>query len=116
MKQRVCGTGEMSPGEMRVVSKGKAPVVVACTSPGQFYAVRGLCPHQGALLSRGLLWKLTVSNEPGVYGMDDEVAILRCPWHSFDYDVRTGKCIGDAKLRIKTYPVEIVNDEVIVDL
>ena len=71
---------------------------------------------RAALLSKGLLWKLTVSDEPGVYGMDDEVAILRCPWHSFDYDVRTGECIGDARLRVKTYPVYVEDGQVLVDL
>lgn len=101
---------------MRVVSKGRAPVVVACTSPGKFRAVRGICPHQGALLGRGRLWWLTSSDEPGEYTLSEESGILRCPWHGFDYDLETGRCVSDSGLRVKTYPVSVEDGQVVVDL
>ncbi len=116
MKQVVCGEDELSPGEMRVVYKGRAPVVVACTKPGTFRAVRGVCPHQGALLGRGRLWWLTMSDEPGSYELTEEARILRCPWHGFDYDLETGECVGDSRLRVKTYPVSVEDGQVVVDL
>ncbi|HET7269673.1 MAG TPA: Rieske (2Fe-2S) protein [Rubrobacter sp.] len=74
---------------------GTAPVVVVCSAVGEYHAIRGICPHQGALLGRGHLWSLTVSEEPGVYGLAEKAEILRCPWHSFDYDVKTGRCVSD---------------------
>jgi nitrite reductase/ring-hydroxylating ferredoxin subunit len=30
---------------------------------------------------------------------------LICPWHGWEYDVTTGVCAGDKRLRLKKYPV-----------
>lgn len=116
MRQVVCKQGELGPGQMRTVMKGKAPIVVVCSGSERYYAVRGVCPHQGARLAHGQLTSLTISDEPGVYGMARDREILRCPWHSFDYDVVSGSCISDPGLRIKTYPVYVEDGEIVVDL
>ncbi len=116
MKQIVCRRDELGPGQMRTIMKGKAPVVVVCSTNGQYYAVRGICPHQGAMLGAGQLTSLTVSDEPGMYGLKKHGEVLRCPWHSFDYDVTTGRCVSDPRLRVKTYPVSVENENIVVDL
>lgn len=116
MRQVVCKESELGPGQMRSIKKDKAPIVVVCSEAGRYYAVRGICPHQGADLGKGQLTSLTVSEEPGVYGFAKEGEILRCPWHSFDYDVVSGKCISAPNLRVKTYPVYVDDGEIVVDL
>lgn len=116
MRQVVCKRYELEPGQMRTVMKGKVPVIVVCSGPDAYYAVRGVCPHQGASLVHGEITSLTVSEEPGVYGVSGHAEILRCPWHSFDYDVATGACVSDPGLRVKTYPVYVEDEEIVVDL
>lgn len=116
MKQVICKQSELGPGQMRTVAKGKAPVIVVCSDTNEYYAVRGICPHQGALLDKGHLTSLTISDEPGLYGVAKDRGILRCPWHSFDYDVTTGRCVSDSRLRIKTYPVYVEGGDIVVDL
>ncbi|MDQ3862690.1 MAG: Rieske (2Fe-2S) protein [Actinomycetota bacterium] len=116
MKRVVCRHEELGPGQMRVVWKGRAPVVVVCSESNDYYAVRGICPHQGGMLGAGQLTSLTASDEPGMYGLVKHGEVLRCPWHSFDYDVKTGRCISDARLRVRTYPVEVEGDHLVVDL
>jgi|SRR5918998_1495760 nitrite reductase/ring-hydroxylating ferredoxin subunit len=115
-KQVVCREEDLAPGQMRTLRNGGAPVVVVCSAVGEYHAVRGICPHQGALLGRGHLWSLTVSEEPGVYGLAEKAEILRCPWHSFDYDVTTGRCVSDPRLRVRTYPVSVEDGHIVVDL
>ena len=116
MKQVVCRQDELGPGQMKTLTKGRAPVVVVCNDKNEYFAVRGLCPHQGGMLGAGQLTSLTVSDEPGRYELTKHGEVLRCPWHSFDYDVATGQCVSDPHLRIKTYPVHIEDGHVVVDL
>lgn len=116
MKQVVCRQDEVAPGAMRVFMKGKVPIVVLCNEQSEYYAVRGICPHQGGMLGAGQLTSLTVSDEPGVYELTKHGEVLRCPWHSFDYDVTTGRCVSDPRLRLKIYPVHLENGYIVVDL
>lgn len=116
MKKIVCKRDELGPGQMRAVVKGRAPIVVVCSADEEYYAVRGICPHQGGMLAAGQLTELTVSDEPGAYELAESKEVLRCPWHSFDYNVTTGQCVSDPRLRIKTYPVSIENEHIVVDL
>lgn len=116
MKHVVCKESELGPGQMRTVTKGQAPVVVVCSEDNSYYAVRGICPHQGAMLGMGHLTSLTVSERPGTYTLTRDGELLRCPWHSFDYDVTSGQCISDPDLRVKTYPVCVEDGNIVVDL
>ncbi len=116
MKQVVCRQDELGPGQMRTVPKGRTSVVVICTEKGEYYAVRGVCPHQGGMLGAGQLTSLTVSDVPGTYQFAKHGEVLRCPWHSFDFDVTTGRCVSDPRLRVKTYPVRVEDGHVVVDL
>lgn len=113
----VCSEGELGPGQMKTVWRGRTPIVVACSGRGEYYAVRGFCPHQGALLGRGRLWPRIVSGGPGEgYGLEREAEILRCPWHAFDFDLDTGRCLGDPGLRVKTYPARLEDGQIIVEI
>ena len=116
MRHVVCKQDELGPGQMRTVMKGRAPIIVVCSDAGRYYAIRGVCPHQGARLDKGQLTSLTVSEKPGVYGIDRDGEILRCPWHSFDYDIVSGNCVSDPNRRIKTYPVYVEDGDIVVDL
>lgn len=116
MRHVVCKQSEFEPGQMYTIMKGKVPVIVVCADIGEYYAVRGICPHQGAMLDKGHLTSLTVSEEPGLYSLAKGKEILRCPWHSFDYDVTSGECVSDQSLRVKTYPVHVEKGDVVVHL
>jgi nitrite reductase/ring-hydroxylating ferredoxin subunit len=35
---------------------------------------------------------------------DTEVHFV-CPWHGYEYDLRTGEAIGDRRLKLRSYPV-----------
>lgn len=115
MKRIVCRQDELDPGQMRVFTEGKAPVVVVCSANNEYFAVRGICPHQGGMLGAGRLTSLTVSDEPGAYGLEKHGEVLQCPWHGFSYNVATGRCLGDPRLRVKTYSVHVEDDHIVVD-
>ncbi|MEC7488383.1 MAG: nitrite reductase (NAD(P)H) small subunit [Pseudomonadota bacterium] len=37
-----------------------------------------------------------------------------CPWHGYEYNIRTGRHPGDKNIRLKTYEVHITDSEVYV--
>src|SRR5262249_25516134 len=71
--------------------------------------LRNACPHQGGPLCRGKLSGLAVPGPPGQYRYLRRGEILRCPWHGWEFDVRTGQSYVDPlRSRVRTYPVELV--------
>jgi nitrite reductase/ring-hydroxylating ferredoxin subunit len=43
-----------------------------------------------------------------------EGEIIRCPWHLWEFEIATGRCLVDPHVRVKTYPVAIEDGQVIV--
>jgi nitrite reductase (NADH) small subunit len=41
---------------------------------------------------------------------------LRCPWHKWEFDVRTGVCQEAPRMRVRRYRVWLEDDEVVVSL
>lgn len=67
---------------------------------GNVYATTNICPHQGGPLAEGLVEGTTVV----------------CPWHSWVFDVTTGRSPLMPQLRIDTFPVTIEGNDVFVDI
>lgn len=76
---------------------------------GEFFAIRNVCPHQGASLSRGKICGIHVCNQ----SLDEVVyqragEIIRCPWHGWEFDIKTGKSVFDPNgSYVKSYPVSV---------
>jgi nitrite reductase/ring-hydroxylating ferredoxin subunit len=113
----VCAADELPAWQMRTVYvNDRVPVVVAHAPEGTYRAVRGLCAHQGGMLGEGALSYLVSATEPGKYELSRRAEILRCPWHSYEFDLATGRCLTDPRLRVKTYPVRVEDGNIVVDV
>jgi nitrite reductase (NADH) small subunit len=69
---------------------------------GNFYALANRCIHKGASLCDGEI------SENG--------AVVRCPWHNWGFDLASGAHWLDPKERVRTYPVRLDGDQVILKL
>jgi nitrite reductase/ring-hydroxylating ferredoxin subunit len=49
----------------------------------------------------------------GLYFSDTELHFV-CPWHGYEYDIKTGECVSDRKLKLRKYEVIQKGDEVYV--
>lgn len=58
---------------------------------GEFFALLDKCPHAGAPLCRGTIVGLAEADEPGRYRLTRKGEMLRCPWHGWEFDIRTGQ-------------------------
>ncbi|WP_168122134.1 Rieske (2Fe-2S) protein [Paenibacillus sp. HB172176] len=79
---------------------------------GDYYAIANYCPHEGAELCKGQVCGTTLPSKVSefVYGRDQE--IVRCPWHGWEFDIKTGKSLFNDRVRTRKYALEIENDEI----
>ena len=63
---------------------------------GKIYATDNTCLHQGGPLGDGFL----------------EGHVVTCPWHMWEYDVRTGQVCSDPDQKLATYPVEVDGNDI----
>jgi nitrite reductase (NADH) small subunit len=108
----VARADELVPGGRRVVKVGGREIGVFNVA-GSFYGVRNVCPHRSGPLCLGRLRPLVEwEGEQTTYQRENE--ILKCPWHQYEFDLETGACIVDPKLRVRSYRVERDGDDVVL--
>ncbi len=109
MTKHVVGTvAEIPPGGRKLVDVAGRSIGIFNLG-GEFFALRTRCPHQGGALCEGPLGSCISSAGPGHYEMSRGGEILRCPWHGWEFDVRTGQSWFDPKgVRVKNYEVAVV--------
>ena len=104
----VATVDELPPGTRKIVEVAGRQVGVFNVG-GEYFALRNRCPHQGGPLCEGRLAGRVEVAAPGdewSYGRPGQ--ILRCPWHSWEYDIRTGQSWFDpAQVRVRAYEVEV---------
>lgn len=83
---------------------------------GAVYAVYNLCTHQSGPVCSGILSGRLTATAPGGMDLDNSTPILACPWHGWEFDLRTGRALHDAQHRLRMFPVRIENDRVLVEL
>lgn len=111
----VCHSEELPPGEMRSFSLGRRTLVIVRTLEGEYYAIGGTCPHQGAALSMGQVEKMWISDEVGQARSSEDRIVVVCPWHNFEFDLKTGRNPCDPeRLRVQTYRIEEDEGEIVV--
>lgn len=75
---------------------------------GQFFALADRCPHEGGSLCRGARIGLVQSSEPGVYSYSRRGELIKCPWHAWEFDIRTGQSwIDPRRIRVKSFDVNV---------
>jgi nitrite reductase (NADH) small subunit len=81
------------------------------------HAILNVCPHQGGPVGTGGLFPATrarVERGRVIEYLDHDAPVVCCPWHGWEFDVRTGVCTADPSRRVVSYPVEVRDGDVIV--
>jgi len=106
-KHVVAPVSEIPPGSRRLVDAGGRAILVF-NLDGEFFALNNRCPHRGGSLCDGIVTGLVLSDEPGRYEYTRRGEIVRCPWHSWEFDIRTGQSWCDPKkVRVRQYGVTV---------
>lgn len=100
------------PGRTKMVELDGRPILLANWN-GEIHALDGICPHQYNPFTGAAVWDY----------------LVECPWHHFQYDIRTGENIyprnvyppGSPQMArdvrsVRTYAVRVVEGEVFVGI
>jgi len=95
----ICGVDEIPEGERKIIQVSGLSIGVF-HHQSKWYALRNSCLHRGGPVCTGTL----------------EGDTLICPWHGYQYDVKNGQLLEDPSAKLATYPVEVRDGEVYVQV
>ena len=109
-KHIVARVDEIPVGARKIVEiKGRSIGVFNIN--GEFFALLNRCPHEGAALCLGTVTGLRKATAPGNYQYSRAGEIVRCPWHGWEFDIKTGQSWFDpSRVRVRPYPVSVEKD------
>lgn len=111
----VATVDEIPRGGRKLVTVGDRKIVIFNVN-GEFLALLNRCPHQGGSLCDGVLTGFVQSDRPGEYHYSRPGEFIRCPWHGWHFDVRTGRSWGDPqRVYTKHYSVEVAGGQKLVE-
>ena len=104
----VAKVSELPDGDRRIVSAGQQEIGVF-HKDGAYYAYSNYCVHSGGPACEGLM----INKVLDIIGADrtyqgqtfSEEMHFVCPWHGYEYEFKTGVCVGDRKLKLKKFDV-----------
>jgi len=96
---KVAEVGDVAEGRGRSV-QAEGRVLALFRVKDQYFAVGSLCLHRGGPLAEGEL----------------QGHVVTCPWHGWQYDVRTGSFTVIPTLKVKTYNVKLEGGSILVEV
>ena len=113
-KHVVAPVSDIPPGEKKLVTVRGRPIVIF-NLEGEFFGLLNRCPHQGGSLCDGVITGLVQSTDPGKYSFTRQGEIIRCPWHGWEFDIRTGQSWCEpGRVQVRAYPVEVAHGDTLV--
>jgi nitrite reductase/ring-hydroxylating ferredoxin subunit len=116
MSRHVVATvDEIAPGQRKLVKVAGREIGIFNLG-GEFFGIGNRCPHEGASLCKGRVVGLAESTEPGAYQYSRKGEMLRCPWHGWEFDIRTGKSWCDPlRTKVRSFDIRVEDGAEVVD-
>jgi nitrite reductase/ring-hydroxylating ferredoxin subunit len=92
---KVASTSDLKQGTAMTVAVNGIDIALYNVG-GKIYATDNTCLHQGGPLGEGIL----------------EGEVVTCPWHMWEYNVCTGEKVGNASIKVTTFPVEVEGTDI----
>ena len=96
---RVAGTGDVKPGS-GLVAEINGKTLAVFNVDGMYHVIDNTCVHRGGPLGEG----------------DVEGDVVTCPWHGWEYNVKTGACVKNPAAKVMAYEVKVEGDDIQVRL
>ena len=115
MTRHVVGPASDLPAGARKLVTVQGRAIALFNIEGELFAIADRCPHSGGSLVHGYLTGLLTSSCPGEYDYAASRESIRCPWHAWEFNLRTGRsqCEPD-RMKVRTFPASIATGETLV--
>ncbi|MBW3593377.1 MAG: Rieske (2Fe-2S) protein [Actinobacteria bacterium] len=109
----LCDASEVAPGE-RVIRDVGGRSIGVFNVDGRFFALHNRCPHRGGALCLGPVTGTALPTDDYRYEYGREGEIVRCAWHGWEFEIASGRCLVDPRMRARSFPVEVEDGGVYV--
>lgn len=99
MRYRLASVEDIPEGNAIAIELGEKRVAVF-RHEGEWFALDETCPHRGGPLHEGTI----------------QSGVLYCPWHQWQFELRTGCSPLNPLSRVSTYPVVVEDGALWVEL
>lgn len=96
---RVAGTADVKPGS-GIVAEVNGKAIAVFNIGDTFYAIDNTCTHRGGPLGEG----------------DVEGEVVSCPWHGWQFNIKTGACATNPSARVTVYETKVEGADIKVRL
>ena len=107
----VCAQSEMKDGDRMIVRTTAGKEVGVFFHAGDYYGYSNYCVHAGGPACEGIMIPRVldlVDKDRKQVGQDFGTEMhFVCPWHGYEYDLKSGECIGNRKLKLRKYEVTV---------
>ena len=94
---KVCSKNEIEVGKGRVVEVNGKTIAVM-NNGGEFLAIENTCAHMQGPLGEG----------------ECSEGKVTCPWHMWEYDLKSGKCEMNPEVKLNTFEVKVDGEDVLI--
>jgi 3-phenylpropionate/trans-cinnamate dioxygenase ferredoxin subunit len=116
MTRHIVASVDQIPPGARLLVRVEGREIGVFNVDGEYFAMGNRCPHNGASLCKGRIVGLVEASEPGAYQFSRRGELLRCPWHGWEFDLRTGKsrCEPD-RTKVRSYDLKVEAGDALVE-
>jgi nitrite reductase/ring-hydroxylating ferredoxin subunit len=121
MKDVVIGKAASFPDSGRKVVEVDGTEVGVFRLNGKFTAYENVCPHMGGPVCQGKIiprvQELIAQDKTSLgLAFSKDQTNVACPWHGYEFDIRTGLHQGSPRLRLRPVKIEIVDGDLVITL
>ena len=114
----VAKVDELADRERRIVVEGGLEIGVFRLGD-EFFAWENDCPHAGGPVCQGRVMNrvnevLDAEKRAHGYEFVEEDVHIICPWHGYEFNIRSGAHPGDPTTQLRGYPVSVRDGAVYV--
>lgn len=109
MEYPLCLLSDLTDSKPVIVKQGDLDIALVLRD-GEVYGYENECAHSGGPIGLGALFgrtRVLLDEKKAVvkeYVSDEELCLV-CPWHGYEYDLKTGVCIADPDFRLRKLQV-----------
>jgi len=113
---KIAALSELTLNKLHTVEIEGRNIAIVRTSAGVF-SIGNSCPHMGAPMCQGSIHGTMLPSDPDEYVYGEDAQVIRCPWHGYEFSIRTGESIAGAfHGRVPAYEIEVRDDVVFASL
>lgn len=116
---RFASVEEFEGEQSRVIKEVRGREIAVFKVGDEYRAVLNFCVHIGGPLCEGSLTNPVVRGEGDEWmdwSYDESIRAIRCPWHSWEFDIETGQSLHSERYRVPVYEVAVHDGDVFIEL